>query len=137
MPSPVSDARFPQAVLHAGQRPTILQQLCCLPFEYFSDPRLEEILLPTLISCCFQNSENRRILEQELSPVMLASFLEVGSVIARGDVAANGGVTQREGARAGKGCEMRVEMLRRRRIEAEVGGRETEERPFTMIAFMH
>ena len=96
MPSPVSDARFPQAVLHAGQRPTILQQLCCLPFEYFSDPRLEEILLPTLISCCFQNSENRRILEQELSPVMLASFLEVGSVIARGDVAANGGVTQRE-----------------------------------------
>ena len=38
-----------QAILHTGQRPTILQQLCTMPFEYFSDRRLMEILFPTLI----------------------------------------------------------------------------------------
>ena len=68
-------------MLHSGQRPTILQQLCCLPFEYFSDPRLVAVLFPTLISCCFGCEENRQMLQQEMSPAMLASFLEVGSMI--------------------------------------------------------
>ena len=54
-----------------------------MPFSYFSDPRLTEVLFPTLISCCFQNSENRAMLAQEMSPVMLTSFLEVGSMIVR------------------------------------------------------
>jgi len=65
-----------QAVLHSGQRPTILQQLCTLPFDYFSNEVLKGILFPTLISCCFKNESNRTILEMEMSPVMLSSFLE-------------------------------------------------------------
>lgn len=52
-----------------------------MPFEYFSDPALMTILFPTLISCCFQNAENREIMEQEMSPAMLASYIEVGSMI--------------------------------------------------------
>lgn len=52
-----------------------------MPFEYFSDPNLMSVLFPTLICCCFENAENRAILEQEMSPAMLASFLEVGSMI--------------------------------------------------------
>lgn len=66
-----------QAVLHSGQRPTILQQLCTLPFDYFSNEVLKGILFPTFISCCFKNESNRAILEMEMSPVMLSSFLEV------------------------------------------------------------
>ena len=75
-----NDKNTRQAILQSGQRPTILQQLCSLPFEYFSDERLKGILFPTLISCCFDHESNRGILEQEMSPLMLSSFLEVGSL---------------------------------------------------------
>ena len=62
---------------HAGQPPTILQQLCALPFQYFSNPRLTNILFPTLIACCYSNQRNREILEQELSCSLLSNFIEV------------------------------------------------------------
>lgn len=65
-----------QVVLQSGQPPTVLQQLCSLPFQYFSDPRLTTVLFPTLISCCYNNHSNRHILEQELSCVLLANFIE-------------------------------------------------------------
>ncbi|KAK3743778.1 hypothetical protein RRG08_043510 [Elysia crispata] len=69
-----------QAIVQAGQPPTVLQQLCALPFQYFSDPRLVAVLFPTLISCCYSNAHNRDILEQELSCALLANFIEVSAV---------------------------------------------------------
>lgn len=69
-----------QVIIQSGQPPTVLQQLCALPFHYFSDPRLVAVLFPTLICCCYKNSSNRDILEQELSCNLLSSFIEVGFV---------------------------------------------------------
>ncbi|CAN8004937.1 unnamed protein product, partial [Ixodes hexagonus] len=66
-----------QAVIQSGEQPTLLQLLCTLPFEYFSDPELTQVLFPTLVSCCFGNEHNRAVLEQELSPVLLANYVEV------------------------------------------------------------
>ncbi|KAL8575220.1 hypothetical protein ACOMHN_042341 [Nucella lapillus] len=64
-------------VLHPDNQ-VVLQQLCSLPFQYFSDPRLTAVLFPALISCCYNNHSNRRFLEQELSCVLLANFIKVG-----------------------------------------------------------
>ncbi|KAL8594845.1 hypothetical protein ACOMHN_016086 [Nucella lapillus] len=57
------------AVLHLSMLQVVLQQLCSLPFQYFSDPHLTAVLLPALISCCYNNHSNRRIVEQEISSV--------------------------------------------------------------------
>uniref|UniRef100_A0A1E1XCA7 U1-type domain-containing protein n=1 Tax=Amblyomma aureolatum TaxID=187763 RepID=A0A1E1XCA7_9ACAR len=65
-----------QAVIQSGEQPTLLQLLCTLPFEYFSNPKLTEVLLPTLVCCCFGNEHNRTVLEKELSPLLLANFVE-------------------------------------------------------------
>ncbi|KAI1296924.1 S phase cyclin A-associated protein in the endoplasmic reticulum [Halotydeus destructor] len=65
-----------QVVVQAGQKPTILEQLCSMPFGYFSDSRLKEILFPTLICCCYDNQDNKAVLEDEMSPVMLISWIE-------------------------------------------------------------
>lgn len=65
-----------QAVIQSGEQPTLLQLLCTLPFEYFSNPELTQVLLPTLVCCCFNNEHNRTVLEKELSPVLLANFVE-------------------------------------------------------------
>lgn len=65
-----------QAIIQSGSKPTILEQLCLFPFEYFSECKLSKILLPTLISCCYKNKENRLILEQEVSPSILSTFIE-------------------------------------------------------------
>ncbi|KAH9488551.1 hypothetical protein Btru_061807, partial [Bulinus truncatus] len=69
-------ANFIEVIIQSGQPPTVLQQLCSLPFQYFSDPRLVAVLLPTLICCCYNNKSNRDILEQELSCALLANFIE-------------------------------------------------------------
>ncbi|XP_077514235.1 SCAPER domain-containing protein short spindle 3 isoform X2 [Amblyomma americanum] len=65
-----------QAVIQSGEQPTLLQLLCTLPFEYFSNPKLTQVLLPTLVCCCFGNEHNRTVLEKELSPLLLANFVE-------------------------------------------------------------
>ncbi|XP_033108784.1 S phase cyclin A-associated protein in the endoplasmic reticulum-like [Anneissia japonica] len=65
-----------QIIVQSGKTPTLLQQLCALPFQYFSDPRLMAILFPTLIACCHNNQENKIILEQEMSCMLLATFIE-------------------------------------------------------------
>lgn len=67
---------LPQTLLQSGQRPTVVQQLCSLPFEYFSDARLKSVLFPTLIASCFMNSDNVTILKQDLSTLMLATFID-------------------------------------------------------------
>lgn len=66
-----------QSLIQAGQRPTVLSQLCSLPFLYFSDSELTDILFPTLIACCYNNSSNKTILEQEMSSELLSNYIEV------------------------------------------------------------
>ncbi|MGH0132268.1 UNVERIFIED_CONTAM: hypothetical protein FKN15_051096 [Acipenser sinensis] len=41
------------------------------------DPRLIKVLFPTLISACYNNSQNKVILEQEMSCILLATFIQV------------------------------------------------------------
>ncbi|KAH7642290.1 S phase cyclin A-associated protein in the endoplasmic reticulum [Dermatophagoides farinae] len=65
-----------QTLLQSGQRPTVVQQLCSLPFDYFSDNRLKQILFPTLIVCCYNNNDNLNILKQEMSTTMLSKFID-------------------------------------------------------------
>jgi hypothetical protein len=54
-------------MIQSGYMPTVLQQLCNLPFPYFSNPALSAVLFPTLLACCSDNQQNRAILEQEVS----------------------------------------------------------------------
>ncbi|KAM9313405.1 S phase cyclin A-associated protein in the endoplasmic reticulum [Gastrophryne carolinensis] len=65
-----------QVIVQSGRHPTVLQKLCQLPFQYFSDSRLVRLLFPTLIAACYNNSQNRLILEQELSCQLLATFIQ-------------------------------------------------------------
>ena len=62
--------------MELGTPPTILQQLCNLPFNYFSDKKLISILYPTLICCCFDNEKNKCVLTTELSADMLANYIQ-------------------------------------------------------------
>ncbi|GAB6032468.1 Sentrin-specific protease 3, variant 2 [Chamberlinius hualienensis] len=69
-----------QTVIQSGHMPTVLQQLCLLPFPYFGDPNLITVLFPTLIASCYENLENSAILEQEVSCELLAHFIEEKSL---------------------------------------------------------
>lgn len=70
-------APLSQVIVQSGRHPTVLQKLCQLPFQYFSDPRLVKVLFPSLIAACYNNGQNKVILEQEMSCVLLASFIQV------------------------------------------------------------
>jgi hypothetical protein len=59
-----------------GTPPTILQLLCNLPFNYFSDEKLTDILYPTLICYCYKNEKNKSVLETEVSSKLLANYIE-------------------------------------------------------------
>lgn len=61
--------------------PTVLQQLCVLPFSYFSNPKLTHILFPTLIACCHDNRTNLSMLEQEASGSLLSSYIKVKMLV--------------------------------------------------------
>lgn len=61
--------------IELGTPPTILQQLCNLPFNYFSDKKLISILYPTLICFCFKNEKNKVVLCNELNGNTLATFI--------------------------------------------------------------
>ncbi|KAJ7423993.1 S phase cyclin A-associated protein in the endoplasmic reticulum [Willisornis vidua] len=65
-----------QVIVQSGRHPTVLQKLCQLPFQYFSDPRLIKVLFPSLIAACYNNPQNKLILEQEMSCVLLATFIQ-------------------------------------------------------------
>uniref|UniRef100_A0A1A7WK40 S phase cyclin A-associated protein in the ER n=1 Tax=Iconisemion striatum TaxID=60296 RepID=A0A1A7WK40_9TELE len=65
-----------QVIVQSGRQPSVLQKLCQLPFQYFSHPRLIRVLFPTLISACYNNSQNKVILQQEMSCVLLATFIQ-------------------------------------------------------------
>ncbi|MEQ2173818.1 hypothetical protein GOODEAATRI_001354 [Goodea atripinnis] len=66
-----------QVIVQSGRQPSVLQKLCQLPFQYFSHPHLIRVLFPTLISACYNNSHNKVILQQEMSCVLLATFIQV------------------------------------------------------------
>ncbi|XP_061856197.1 S phase cyclin A-associated protein in the endoplasmic reticulum isoform X2 [Colius striatus] len=65
-----------QIIVQSGRHPTVLQKLCQLPFQYFSEPRLVKVLFPSLIAACYNNPQNKIILEQEMSCVLLATFIQ-------------------------------------------------------------
>jgi hypothetical protein len=65
-----------QVIVQSGQQPSILQQLCNLPFVYFSQPDLKRILFPTLLSCCHDNEENTGILTEEMNWQLIDDFLK-------------------------------------------------------------
>ncbi|XP_072409053.1 S phase cyclin A-associated protein in the endoplasmic reticulum isoform X2 [Chiloscyllium punctatum] len=65
-----------QLTVQSGRHPTVLQKLCQLPFQYFSDQRLIKVLFPTLITACYNNPQNKVILEQEMSCILLATFIQ-------------------------------------------------------------
>ncbi|VDO88923.1 unnamed protein product [Schistosoma margrebowiei] len=65
-----------QTSLQCGSSPNLLQRLLSLPFEYFSYCPLTDILYPTLIACCYKHSLNTNVLESELSPSILANYIE-------------------------------------------------------------
>lgn len=66
-----------QLMLKSGSRPTIIEQLIGLPFDYFSRAKLQLVLMPTLISCAHLNEQICALVSQELSLSMLTSFIEV------------------------------------------------------------
>ncbi|KAI1904482.1 hypothetical protein AGOR_G00006090 [Albula goreensis] len=65
-----------QVMVQSGRQPSVLQKLCQLPFQYFSHPRLIRVLFPTLICACHNNPQNKVILQQEMSCVLLATFIQ-------------------------------------------------------------
>ena len=64
-----------QQILHRGEN-TILQKLCNLPFPYFSDKKLKEILFPTLIMCSYKSERCVAIMNQELDMGPIIKFLQ-------------------------------------------------------------
>ncbi|XP_061140086.1 S phase cyclin A-associated protein in the endoplasmic reticulum isoform X3 [Syngnathus typhle] len=65
-----------QVIVQSGRQPSVLQKLCQLPFQYFSHPRLIRVLFPSLISACYNNGPNKVMLQQEMSCVLLATFIQ-------------------------------------------------------------
>ncbi|KAM4618652.1 S phase cyclin A-associated protein in the endoplasmic reticulum [Polymixia lowei] len=65
-----------QVIVQSGRQPSVLQKLCQLPFQYFSHPRLIKVLFPSLISACYNNPQNKVMLQQEMSSVLLATFVQ-------------------------------------------------------------
>ncbi|VDP82779.1 unnamed protein product [Echinostoma caproni] len=65
-----------QSSLQRGPSPTLLQRLVALPFDYFSQRPLTDVLYPTLIACCYLHASNLAVLEAELSPTLLANYIE-------------------------------------------------------------
>ena len=51
-----------QRMLQRGEN-SILQKLCNLPFTYFMDKKLKEILFPTLVTASFRNERSVAIMD--------------------------------------------------------------------------
>ena len=66
---------FFQVIVQSGHQPSVLQQLCSLPFPYFSQLNLKRVLFPTLLACCYDNEVNMSILKEEMSWKLIDDFL--------------------------------------------------------------
>lgn len=64
-----------QRLIQRGEN-TILQKLCNLPFPYFNDKKLKEILFPTLVQASYRNERCLAIMNQEISFDPLIKFLK-------------------------------------------------------------
>eukprot|EP00039_Didymoeca_costata_P014495 m.234667 g.234667 ORF g.234667 m.234667 type:complete len:1143 (+) comp16037_c0_seq24:128-3556(+) len=65
-----------QECLRSAGSANILVTLCSLPFQYFSDPKLMDVLFPTLLCSCFRNSGNTDVLQKEISVSMLKKYVQ-------------------------------------------------------------
>jgi len=65
-----------QEILNWGKSPTLLQKLCALPFQYFSERQYKEVLFPTLITSTFNSNTYKLVLQQEMSTEMLYEYLK-------------------------------------------------------------
>ena len=54
---------------------TLIQRLCSLPFSYFCEKKLKDILFPTIITITYKNERNIEILNKEINLEMLTMFL--------------------------------------------------------------
>ena len=86
-----------QEKIGQGEQPTILQQLCLLPFNYYTgfikvifsqirlfvflDEYLKSVLFPTMCCACFNNENNCHIVAAEVSLDHLASYLKEIQVV--------------------------------------------------------
>ena len=64
-----------QLLMAKGEN-TITQKLCNLPFHYFSDKKLKEILFPTLIALGYKNTRIYEIMDQEIAFESIVKFIE-------------------------------------------------------------
>ncbi|CAF0765046.1 unnamed protein product [Didymodactylos carnosus] len=65
-----------QLKMAVGNRPTVLQQLSCLPFRYFVDQKQMEILFPTLIACSYDCDVTKAILSSEMSLDLISKYID-------------------------------------------------------------
>lgn len=64
-----------QKILQLGEK-TLMQKLCNLPFPYFTDKKMKEILFPTLIQASYMNDRCVAIMNQEMAFEPLIKFLQ-------------------------------------------------------------
>ena len=62
--------------MQSGHQPSVLQQLCNLPINYFSQPELKRVLFPTLLAACHDNEVNTGVLTEEMSFSLLREYVE-------------------------------------------------------------
>ena len=55
---------------------TIIQQICQLPFSYFSEKLLKDILFPTLITITYNHDRNTKILSNEINLELIVLYLK-------------------------------------------------------------
>jgi len=55
---------------------TIIQQICQLPFSYFSEKLLKDILFPTLIAITYNHDRNTKILSNEINLELMVLYLK-------------------------------------------------------------
>lgn len=65
-----------QAILQWGKHPSILLRLCAVPFPYFSHPLLKHVLMPTLLSACYNAERACEAMEPFLNYSCLIGYLE-------------------------------------------------------------
>jgi hypothetical protein len=64
-----------QNILSRGEV-TVIQRICSLPFSYFCEKKLIDILFPTIISVSYSNDRNLDILNKEINLGMITMFLK-------------------------------------------------------------